>query len=181
MQRSCCICFCLWNGWLVLFLFCLFDYVCLSFYLFDTLSVLHYPMKFEPPIDQFGIIPQWRRAVKSSIFFQSIFIIIYSPGRWWSGEKLENPYFGKFIDDLTSDDLKQIWILKTMGVFLVTTRISIVPVKHNFSMNTDSWISTIPRGSERSGWASPWTARASGALRNAVERMSRVSGMSERT
>ena len=27
---------------------------------------------------------------------------------------------------------------KTSGVFLVTTRISIVPVKHDFSMNTDS-------------------------------------------
>ena len=67
------------------------------------------------------------------------------------------------------------------GVFLVTTTNAIFPVDRDNSMNTDSWISTVPRGSERSEWASPWTEQASEASvakRSAAER---VSGASERT
>ena len=45
---------------------------------------------------------------------------------------------------------------KTLGVFLLITRISLVPMKRNHSVNTYSWISNVPRGSERSEWASPW-------------------------
>ena len=79
------------------------------------------------------------------------------------------------------------WMAKkrqSQGVFLVKTRISIVPLNRDHSVNTDSWISTVPRGSERSEWASPWMERASEASvakRSAAERVSGVSGASERT
>ena len=36
------------------------------------------------------------------------------------------------------------------GVFLVTTIIAFIPIERILSMNTDSGISTVPRGSERS-------------------------------
>ena len=39
---------------------------------------------------------------------------------------------------------------ESVGVFLVTTRIAFVPMKRDFSMNTDLRILTVPRGSERS-------------------------------
>ena len=76
------------------------------------------------------------------------------------------------------------WFKLSMGVFLVTTRISIVPVKCDFSVNTDPWIPTIPQGSERSEWVSLWMERASEASASkwsAAERVSGVSGASERT
>ena len=58
-----------------------------------------------------------------------------------------------------------------------------IPVERILSMNTFSWISTIPRGSERSEWASPWMERASEvsvAKQSAAEWVSGVSGASER-
>ena len=70
------------------------------------------------------------------------------------------------------------------GVFLVSAKNAFVRVKRNNRVNTYSRISTVPRGSERSQWASPWTERASeasGAKRSAAEQVSGVSGASERT
>ena len=45
----------------------------------------------------------------------------------------------------------------TLGVFLVKMKTAFVPVKRVHSANTYSKISTVPQGSERSAWASPWT------------------------
>ena len=45
----------------------------------------------------------------------------------------------------------------------MTTKNAFLPIKHVNSMYTYSWISTIPRGSEQSEWASPWTERPSQA------------------
>ena len=70
------------------------------------------------------------------------------------------------------------------GVFLVSAKNAFVAVKRDNSVNTYSRISTVPRGSERSEWASPWMERASEASvakRSAAERVSGVSGASERT
>ena len=49
------------------------------------------------------------------------------------------------------------------GVFFVTTANAILPVDRDYSMNTYSWISTVPEGSEQSEWASPWMKQASDA------------------
>ena len=43
----------------------------------------------------------------------------------------------------------------SQGVFLVTAKTAFLPVKRNHSANTYSLISTVLRGSERSGRASP--------------------------
>ena len=61
---------------------------------------------------------------------------------------------------------------------------AIIPVKSVYTMNTYSWISTVPWGSERSEWASPWMEPASVmsvAKQGTVEPVSRLSGASERT
>ena len=47
------------------------------------------------------------------------------------------------------------------GVFLVKMKNAFVPIERVYSMNTYSRISTVPRGSERSEWASWWTEGAS--------------------
>ena len=54
----------------------------------------------------------------------------------------------------------------------MTTTIAFVSFERDLSMNTDSWISTVPRGSKRSEWASPWTERASEANERSSERPS---------
>ena len=56
---------------------------------------------------------------------------------------------------------------RSLGVFLVSAKNAFVPVKHNNSMNTYSSISTVPRGSEQSEWASPWMERVSEASKQA--------------
>ena len=59
-----------------------------------------------------------------------------------------------------------------------------ISVKRDKSVNTYSRFSTVPWGSERSEWASPWTEWASEVSivkRSAAERVSGVSGASERT
>ena len=45
---------------------------------------------------------------------------------------------------------KMVTDIFSKGVFLVTTIIAFIPIEHVLSMNTDSGISTVPRGSERS-------------------------------
>ena len=72
-------------------------------------------------------------------------------------------------------------LFDTPGVFLVKMKHAFEPVKRDNSVNTYSRISTVPRGSEQSEWASPWTERASEASivkRSAGERVSGVSGVS---
>ena len=57
----------------------------------------------------------------------------------------------------------------SLGVLLVKMKNVFVPVKRVHSVNTYSWISTIPQGSERSEWVSPWMEQASevsGALQS---------------
>ena len=56
------------------------------------------------------------------------------------------------------------------------TIIAFIPMERVLSMNTVSWISTVPWGSERSEWVSPWMERVSEVLRSewvewAYERM----------
>jgi len=68
-----------------------------------------------------------------------------------------------------------------LGVFLVMTKITFLRVEPDFSMNTDSWISTVPRGSERSEWASPWTERCRASERSErSERFERTNVASDR-
>ena len=61
----------------------------------------------------------------------------------------------------------------TLGVFLVMTKNAFVPVKRDNSVNTYSRISTVPRGSERSEWASPWMERSEAERCGASERSER--------
>ena len=61
----------------------------------------------------------------------------------------------------------------TKGVFLVKMKNAFVPVKRDNSVNTYLRISTVPRGSERSEWASPWTERSEAERCGASERSER--------
>ena len=70
------------------------------------------------------------------------------------------------------------------GVFLVTTTNAFVSFERDLSINTDLWISTVPRGRERSEWASLWTERVSEsrvAKQSAVQGVTEVSGVNEWT
>ena len=49
---------------------------------------------------------------------------------------------------------------ENQGVFPVTVIIAFLPIERVLSVKTDPWISTVPRGSERSEWASLWMKRA---------------------
>ena len=86
---------------------------------------------------------------------------------------------------MTADDRRAVeiplWRRDFVGVFLVKMKNAFVPVKCDHSVNTYLRYSTVPRGSERSEWASPWTERASEmsvAKWSTAERVSGVSGVS---
>ena len=71
----------------------------------------------------------------------------------------------------STSDSSWLALSDTLGVFLLKMKNAFVPVKRDHSVNTYSRISTVPWGSERSEWASPWTewaseAEQSGALRS---------------
>ena len=72
------------------------------------------------------------------------------------------------------------WVFKKKGVFLVKMKNAFVSVKRDNSVNTYSRILTVPRGSEQSEWASPWTEQASKRSEHSEEERCGASKRSER-
>ena len=65
------------------------------------------------------------------------------------------------------------FVKSNQGVFLVSAKNAFVPVERDNSVNTYSRFSTVPRGSERSEWASPWTKHSEAERCEASERSER--------
>ena len=68
-----------------------------------------------------------------------------------------------------------------LGVFLVSAKNAFVPVKHDNSVNIYSRISTVPRGSERSEWVSPWMERAREWSEQSERSEAELGGVSEKS
>ena len=110
-----------------------------------------------------GILQEHSRIEEKSVHRKRDFTGRHSYGKGW-GRLWQTVFQGFF--SINACDL-QSFVYTTKGVFLVKMKNAFEPVKRNYSVNTYSRISTVPRGvSEVSERAREWS----------MERMSEVSG-----